>query len=354
METKNLAIDALRLPLIILVVFIHMNPTFDSVGYWGLTINTIAQVAVPCFFVIAGYFFVGNKPLTLEMYKVKLKKRVVTLLIPYLLWNLVPSLVLIGGNLFSIVFRGKSTEDLMTFLTDLWNDGVWHLWWDKVNGMPSDSPLWFLRDLIVMCVLAPVFYYFIKKGGKLAVVIWFLLYVFLPVSWAHLPGISITAVFFFNIGLYLRYNGIDLVGGSNRMIVISLGLSQMTSATKVFNFNLPISNMQTTMLLCASMCVFCQQVILFPPRKIWACKVEGIFSKLADFSYSLYLIHRILLLVVFAFFFNKEEADLSFVCLMQYTAIVLGIMLVTYVIYYVTEKRTALVKRIIKKQLRID
>ena len=217
METKNLAIDALRLPLIILVVFIHMNPTFDSVGYWGLTINTIAQVAVPCFFVIAGYFFVGNKPLTLEMYKVKLKKRVVTLLIPYLLWNLVPSLVLIGGNLFSIVFRGKSTEDLMIFLTDLWNDGLWHLWWDKVNGMPSDSPLWFLRDLIVMCVLAPVCYYFIKKGGKLAVVIWFLLYVFLPVSWAHLPGISITAVFFFNIGLYLRYNGIGLVGGSNRI-----------------------------------------------------------------------------------------------------------------------------------------
>ena len=147
----------------------------------------------------------------------KLKKRVVTLLIPYLLWNLVPSLVLIGGNLFSIVFRGKSTEDLMIFLTNLWNDGLWHLWWDKVNGMPSDSPLWFLRDLIVMCVLAPVFYYFIKKGGKLAVVIWFLLYVFLPVSWAHLPGISITAVFFFNIGLYLRYNGIGLVGGSNRI-----------------------------------------------------------------------------------------------------------------------------------------
>lgn len=56
MNTKNLAIDALRLPLIILMVFIHMNPIFDSVGYWGLTINTIAPVAVPCFFVIAGSF----------------------------------------------------------------------------------------------------------------------------------------------------------------------------------------------------------------------------------------------------------------------------------------------------------
>lgn len=216
METKNLAIDALRLPLIILVVFIHMNPTFNSVGYWGLTINTIAQVAVPCFFVIAGYFFVGNKPLTLEMYKVKLKKRVVTLLIPYLLWNLVPSLVLIGGNLFSIVFRGKSTEDLMTFLTDLWNDGVWHLWWDKVNGMPSDSPLWFLRDLIVMCVLAPVFYYLIKKWGKFTIAVWFLLYMLLPASWKNLPGISLTAIFFFNIGLYLKFNGINLVSKSGK------------------------------------------------------------------------------------------------------------------------------------------
>lgn len=216
METKNLAIDALRLPLIILVVFIHMNPTFDSVGYWGLTINTIAQVAVPCFFVIAGYFFVGNKLLTLEMYKVKLKKRVVTLLIPYLLWNLVPSLVLIGGNLFSIVFRGKSTEDLMTFLTDLWNDGVWHLWWNKVNGMPSDSPLWFLRDLIVMCVLAPLFYYLIKKWGKFTIVVWFLLYMLLPASWKNLPGISLTAIFFFNIGLYLKFNGINLVSKSGK------------------------------------------------------------------------------------------------------------------------------------------
>lgn len=214
METKNLVIDALRLPLIILVVFIHMNPTFDSIGYWGVTINTIAQVAVPCFFVIAGYFFIGDKPFTLEMYGAKLKKRLVTLLIPYLLWNLVPSLVLIGGNLFSIIFRGKSMDDLIAFLANLWNDGLWHLWWDKVNGMPSDSPLWFLRDLLVMCVLAPAFYYFIKKGGKVAVVILFLLYIFLPVSWAHLSGISVTAVFFFNMGLYLRYNGIELIGGS--------------------------------------------------------------------------------------------------------------------------------------------
>lgn len=138
------------------------------------------------------------------------------------------------------------------------------------------------------------------------------------------------------------------------MIVVSLGLSQMTSATKVFSFDMPFTNMQATMLLCASMCVFCQQVILFPPRSSWACKVEGAFTRLADFSYSLYLIHRILLLVVFAFFFEKEKADMSVMCLLQYSAIVAGVMLVTYAIYYFTERRTSEVKRWVKKSLHID
>ncbi|TGX82354.1 acyltransferase [Palleniella muris] len=211
MNNKNLAIEALRLPLIILVVFIHENPTFDSLGYWGLTVNTIAQVAVPCFFLIAGYFFIGRGPLTWEIYKAKLSKRARTLLVPYLLWNLVPSLVLIGGNLFSILFRGKSPDDLLAFLSGLWNEGLWHLWWDKVNGMPSDSPLWFLRDLIVMCLMAPVFYYFIRKCGTLMVAVLFLLYVFLPGDLKSIPGVSLTAIFFFNVGMYLRYNGISLI-----------------------------------------------------------------------------------------------------------------------------------------------
>lgn len=81
---------------------------------------------------------------------------------------------------------------------------------------------------------------------------------------------------------------------------------------------------------------------------------NSICTRLADFSYSLYLIHRILLLVVFAFFFEKEKADMSLTCLLQYAAIVSGIMLITYVIYYFTERKTGEVKRWIKLKLQID
>lgn len=138
------------------------------------------------------------------------------------------------------------------------------------------------------------------------------------------------------------------------VIVISCGMTQMTSNSKAFSFDMPFSNMQATLLLCASMCVFCQQVILFPPKHNYSCKVEKVFSKLADFSYSLYLIHRILLMIVFTFFFNKEEADLSVICLLQYLAIIAGVMIVTYAIYYVTERRTSDVKHWLKRKLDVE
>lgn len=137
------------------------------------------------------------------------------------------------------------------------------------------------------------------------------------------------------------------------MIVCSLGMSVVTSGSKAFSFDLPFDNMQAKLILSISVCIFCQQLILFPPKSTRGYKIEIFFSKLADFSYSLYLIHRILLLIVFSFFFGKEKADLSTKCLLEYIAIVMSIMLVTYVIYYVTERRTNEVKRWIKIKLGI-
>ena len=141
--------------------------------------------------------------------------------------------------------------------------------------------------------------------------------------------------------------------GSLVMIVCSLGMSVVTSGSKAFSFDLPFDNMQAKLILSISVCIFCQQLILFPPKSTRGYKIEIFFSKLADFSYSLYLIHRILLLIVFSFFFGKEKADLSTKCLLEYIAIVMSIMLVTYVIYYVTERRTNEVKRWIKIKLGI-
>ena len=102
------AVELLRFPLIVGVVLIHAYSTQVSMagdqilgadsGYTNaFTQNLISQVfariAVPMFFLISGYFLFGKKELTFGLIKEKWKKRIHSLLIPYLIWNFLVLLV---------------------------------------------------------------------------------------------------------------------------------------------------------------------------------------------------------------------------------------------------------------------
>lgn len=167
LQSKTL--NAVKMLMILFVIFIHMNPTTERCGEVAMWWHSIVVVAVPVFFIISGYFFFYNvKEFNSDVYVTKLKKRGRTLLIPYLLWNLLPVFMIIGGNLFSIIFRGKSFDALCSFFYGLWDDGLWHIWWDKTSGtMPFDSPLWYVRDLMIVVCLSPIIYWLIKRIGLL-------------------------------------------------------------------------------------------------------------------------------------------------------------------------------------------
>ncbi len=87
--------DFLRIPLICIVVLIHTLQADEHVEFGILYHDalyffqeSIGRSAVPVFFVISGYmFFYKVAGLTTEIYKSKLKRRVKSLLIPYLIWN---------------------------------------------------------------------------------------------------------------------------------------------------------------------------------------------------------------------------------------------------------------------------
>jgi len=179
----------------------------------------IVVVAVPVFFTLSGYFFFrGMDVLTLDVYKKKLATRFRTLFIPYMIWNCMPVLFVIAGNLYSIIFRGKSTDDMLLFLQGLWDEGLWHIWWDKTGGtMPFDSPIWYVRDLMILCVLSPLFYAFIRKIGWLFPLIAGVLYLTLlsfPV------GFCSTGLFFFSLGSTFAIRGVtmDAIGESRYLI----------------------------------------------------------------------------------------------------------------------------------------
>lgn len=134
-------------------------------------------------------------------------------------------------------------------------------------------------------------------------------------------------------------------------VFIAIALTQMTKASKALSFDLPYWGEGYNLLLCICIGWFIQQVILLKPNKRWVQSTEKLFGRLADFSYTLYLTHRIVLLVIFTLFLEKEKADLSLQNIGVFVLIMIVCLLVAYGVYWVAEKRTEVVKTWVKNKL---
>lgn len=225
-------IDALRFPCAVLIVFIHVfqvrpeieRSSFSLFDILQIAISQgIARIAVPVFFIISGYlFFTKLDKWDWNVYGGKLKKRVKTLLVPYLLWITLAILVEFSLSLFRHLFLGgASPVELLS--SHGWGLMYWNcarhfvsfetniLGWAIPSSYPFDFPLWFIRDLIVLCLFAPVIHWFIRKTHGWILAVLYPLY--LLQIWIPLEGFSAEGWFFFTLGATLRIYGKDLVGG---------------------------------------------------------------------------------------------------------------------------------------------
>lgn len=207
----------LRFPLMIGVVMIHCDITDQlspnlQVQWAGnvmyLFSNVIGRFSVPMFFIISGFLFFRNGIFDYSTYISKLRNRVNTLLIPYLLWNLIGFLYFVIKHYppMSAVFQGVSEIEIsfMNFLKAFWEfrfDGL-----GETKSMPIDFPLWYIRDLIVVVVLSPLIYRLVKSGIALVAALGLLWFVFN----IELVGIEMTGFFFFSLGAYFAVNKIDI------------------------------------------------------------------------------------------------------------------------------------------------
>lgn len=151
----------------IFVVYIHVNNTltytydltqpFDYFVYriedWG---QAWQQVSVPMFFIISAFLFFRNyRP---EMLKKKLISRCNTLLVPYLIWNIIPWLLLILIQFipFSSDISTKAEFSLSSFMNSI--------------VFCDYSVLWYVRNLMIYMLLTPVIYQLVKLR-KIAILI---------------------------------------------------------------------------------------------------------------------------------------------------------------------------------------
>ena len=146
-ELLNKTISFLRFPLTVGVVFIHFNLAehgftihgvtygLDHPAWYDFLINffseVLPQIGVPLFFIISGFLFFYRVDFDSNVYQKKLRKRVRTLLIPYLLWNLIAILVHAMYQI-SFLFPNATQEEmhfsfmriLKTFFANIPNEGI--------------------------------------------------------------------------------------------------------------------------------------------------------------------------------------------------------------------------------------
>lgn len=217
-------IDFLRFPLVVLVVLIHAHfsqltinginllqghnyPIYSGVSYF--ISQTIAGAAVPLFYFTSGYlFFKGLSSFRYCDYKMKIKKRTKSLLIPYIFWNLAIILLFWISQTFLPGLLSGSQKLISNYSLHDWLWSFWNI--DKVNlvnegGMPPiNFPLWFIRDLMVVVVCSPIIFWLVKKLGIYIIVALGILW--LTDNWLRISGLSTISFFFFSFGAYFSNN----------------------------------------------------------------------------------------------------------------------------------------------------
>lgn len=146
--TKELSskIKLISLICTIMVVYRHAHTyeAFHGDESWGTYmlvangITYITSIAVPYFFLISGFLFFKQPYYANGNYRTMLKKKTKTLLVPFLIWNMLAFIPL--------WFSGKIVVE------EHWYMYVVDLLHSDYNG-----PLWYVRTLMLLMLLSPLY-----------------------------------------------------------------------------------------------------------------------------------------------------------------------------------------------------
>lgn len=183
-NTYYKAFDALRFPMALLVVWEHSTSFLGTVvhgekfipmDYPGFAYPVtmlngffLEPLAVPMFLFISGFLFFRSGTLYKNEYYRKIKSRINTLVVPYIVWNVLAIMFLIVRSSFND--RYVLNLDACNLLSAMWlyrggllsdplaqeiPDGAWNA--------PFLGPLWYIRNLFMMCLASPIIYLLLKR-----------------------------------------------------------------------------------------------------------------------------------------------------------------------------------------------
>ncbi|MCI2088611.1 MAG: acyltransferase [Prevotella sp.] len=238
------------------------------------------RIAVPMFLLISGYLFFPSRDIAFSknFYISKIKKRAKSLLVPYLLWNLIAYLLYAINNGFNIVDFFKSF-----WVIDLPG---------RTGSSPMDGPLWYVRNLMILMIASLMIYYLCRHKVViiLLLVLWFIgikpfdkgifiaLTFFATGGWLRFKGYSSSKlkgywfyVIFIVILFALPFLGHQLAFGYAQRLMILTGMLSLISIAKL----MPNSDNSLYMTLAsATFFIYCCHDILLTYLKPMAIQVS--------------------------------------------------------------------------------
>ncbi len=254
-ELELRVFNFLRFPLILGVLFIHnygniiLNSYEEISGLAYLSellkvliSQVLARLSVPIFFLMSGYLFFFNiDKFCFKSYKNKILSRIKSLVIPFVFWNLLVLLMYyIAQDIpqISSFFSGENKLIRNYKIYDFCDAIIGY------SGYPISYQFWFIRDLVIVSILTPILYLFIRKLEWKGIIILFIFW-FLNSEKFYIP--SFAAIFFFTLGSYFSIMNLDLLKTTNLIFILSVILYPLIAIIDVFtkysNFNIYIHNL---------------------------------------------------------------------------------------------------------------
>ena len=253
-----------------LVVSIHVGRcrVVGAPGWWfsELVSSGIEGIAIPFFFFASGYFLavhVGED----RWWRNAMKKRVVSLLVPFVMWNIVHLAFLrfgVEGNILS---------------------------WFGLHPLrhPALFVLWYVRALMLLVLVSPVIIFALRKThGWILAVMWIVYFSFVPgdevspTDWQTFFkwSFSLLGLFYFSLGCWARNCKWERCGCKASVLALVLGVLFLAVQiwTRYIGWVLPVSPRPAM--------VFCLFVGVF---SIMTCRPMPKF--LAGVAFPVYILH---------------------------------------------------------------
>lgn len=310
--------------------------------------QTVARVAVPLFFAISGFLFFYDKNVkTPGFYRTQMRKRVHSLLIPYLLWNLIaicfnwiktlPCMASFFPRMVGKTFGLKEIVNEFGPFNFTAAHGALGAY-DPASA-PADIPLWFIRDLLAIILFTPIIYHLVKgRAGNVTISLLLLLF-FTGIWPENCFWFSLSGVTFFCLGAYFSVNRIDVIdclGGKNatRSTIFWASLFIITSVARLVLRESPFSSYLLAATIMTGVPCFIV-VCASAARRNWR---PGRF--ILNVTFFMYAFHGIINTIVKRLAIRLIDPVSSFQFIFTYLSIAAMLVGISFMVYYIVAKVT--------------